>query len=75
MSKTAKKFAAKEVAAMCDMTAKNFRKHLRDAQLVANHERAARYVFTQKQADRLVKIFTAETEASDSDIAEAADAE
>lgn len=61
MSKT-EKLSAKEVAAMCDMTPKNFRKHLREKQLVANHERTARYAFTSKQAEKIVASLAANSD-------------
>jgi phage antirepressor YoqD-like protein len=60
MSKT-DRLSAKEVAAMCDMTAKNFRKHIREMQTFADRKEK-RYAFTSKQADKIVAQLTAEDE-------------
>ena len=49
--------SAKEVAAMCDMTAKNFRKHLRESD-ISQDRKQKQYSFTQKQAEKIVALFT-----------------
>jgi hypothetical protein len=73
MSKT-EKFSAKQVAAMCDMTAKNFRATLRKHALVANHKRAERYAFTKSQANKLVAKLAVDEQADISaELAEAAE--
>jgi phage antirepressor YoqD-like protein len=51
--------SAKEVAAMCNMTAKNFRKHLRENS-IQSERKQKQYQFTSKQADKIVAQFTAE---------------
>ena len=53
--------SAKEVAAMCNMTPKNFRKHLREASIQAERKQK-QYQFTSKQADKIIAQFTAEDE-------------
>lgn len=58
MSKT-QTLSAKEVAAMCDMTAKNFRKHLRSLS-IAQERKEKRYSFTAKQAEKIVAQLCAE---------------
>ena len=60
MSKSAT-LSAKEVAAMCDMTPKNFRKHLRSLN-ISQERKEKRYAFTSKQADKIVAQLTAEDE-------------
>lgn len=64
MSKSAT-LSAKEVAAMCDMTAKNFRKHLRELSIQAERKEK-RYSFTSKQADKIVAQLTADDDVSES---------
>jgi hypothetical protein len=59
MSTKSKTLSAKEVAAMCDMTPKNFRKHLRSLSIAADRKEK-RYSFTSKQADKIVAQLTAE---------------
>lgn len=51
--------SAKEVAAMCEMTPKNFRKHLRNLEIAKKDKR---YSFTSKQAEKIVATLAAETE-------------
>jgi phage antirepressor YoqD-like protein len=58
MSKN-EKLSAKEVAAMCDMTAKNFRKHLRQLNTFADRKEK-RYSFTSKQAEKIVATLAAD---------------
>ena len=60
MSKS-KTLSAKEVAAMCDMTPKNFRKHLRNLQTFADRKEK-RYAFTAKQAEKIVAQLVSEDE-------------
>lgn len=59
MSTKTSTLSAKDVAAMCDMTAKNFRKHLRSLD-IAQERKEKRYAFTAKQADKIVAQLTAE---------------
>lgn len=59
MSTKSSTLSAKEVAAMCDMTPKNFRKHLRDND-ISRDRKEKRYAFTSKQADKIVALFTAD---------------
>ena len=59
MSKKTSTLSAKEVAAMCDMTPKNFRKHLRTLGTFADRKEK-RYAFTSKQADKIVAALTVE---------------
>ena len=59
MSTKTSTLSAKDVAAMCDMTAKNFRKHLRSLD-IAQERKEKRYSFTAKQADKIVAQLTAE---------------
>ena len=58
MSKN-EKLSAKEVAAMCDMTPKNFRKHLRSLS-IAQDRKEKRYSFTTKQAEKIVAQLSAD---------------
>lgn len=58
--------SAKEVAAMCDMTPKNFRKHLRSLD-IAQERKEKRYAFTSKQADKIVAQLTEETVTEETD--------
>jgi phage antirepressor YoqD-like protein len=57
--------SAKEVAAMCNMHPKNFRKHLREND-IKQDRKETRYAFTSKQAEKIVAEFTA-SDASDDD--------
>lgn len=61
MSTKSSTLSAKEVAAMCDMTPKNFRKHLRSLD-IAQERKEKRYAFTSKQADKIVAQLTEETD-------------
>ena len=61
MSTKSNTLSAKEVAAMCDMTPKNFRKHLRSLSIAADRKEK-RYSFTSKQANKIVAQLTAEQE-------------
>jgi phage antirepressor YoqD-like protein len=60
------KLSAKEVAAMCNMTAKNFRKHLRENSIQAERKQK-QYEFTSKQADKIVAQFAADEEIEQSE--------
>ena len=65
MSKKTSTLSAKEVAAMCDMTPKNFRKHLRTLGTFTDRKEK-RYSFTSKQADKIVSQLTADDDVSES---------
>lgn len=65
MSKKTSTLSAKEVAAMCDMTPKNFRKHLRELS-IQSERKQKQYQFTSKQADKIVAQLTADEDVSES---------
>jgi phage antirepressor YoqD-like protein len=64
MSKKTSTLSAKEVAAMCDMTPKNFRKHLRNLGTFTDRKEK-RYAFTSKQAEKIQATLAAAEETED----------
>lgn len=73
-SEVPKTFAAKDIAALLHMSAKNLRKHLRNLEVVKNAE-LGRYRFTPKQAEKLVAQIDAQLAAHKAQPADAPAAE